>query len=215
MGYERSVIGILGLAVLLNCTQLVLASDSPPPPPEPVATLDTSGLLPNQRDLTFTTVAFLSDTTIEVIACPTVRRDGTCPSSVFRWEHGVLEHVAQVPKLETGAGTSSADGRRVLLDFNDRDVSKPQHLLDSMRAVWTLGMIYPEEVNREVVRVVDTTTRRSCFEWRRVFPMSPARRRSAAISPSGEFVAIKVENTLSVYRLDAVCRGPRVTRRAK
>ena len=30
---------------------------------------------------------------------------------------------------------------------------------------------------------------------------------------SGEFVAIKLENKLSVYRLPAVCEGPRATRR--
>lgn len=213
MRSELSILRILGLAVLLNCTQLALASDSPPP--QPVATLDTTGLLPNQRDLTFTTVAFLSDTMIEVIACPTGRRDATCPSSVFRWENGALEHVTRVPNLETRARTLSADGRRVLLDFNDRDVSRHQHLLDSMRAVWTFGMIYPEDVNREVVQVVDTTTRKSLFDWRGIFPMSFTRRRSAAISPSGEFVAIKVENTLSVYRLHSACRGLRVTRRTK
>lgn len=185
------------------------------PIPQPVATLDTGALLLNQRDLTFTTVAFSSDTAIEVVACPTVRRDATCPYSVFRWKNGVLERVAQVPKFDTADSTSSADGKRVLLDLNDRDVSKPQHLLDNIRAVWTFGMIYPEDNNREVVQVVDTVTRKSCFEWRRTFPMGGTRRRSAAISPSGEFVAIKVENTLSIYRLASECGGPRVTRRAK
>jgi hypothetical protein len=183
--------------------------------PQPVATLDTAELLPNQRDLTFTTVAFSSDMTIQVVACATVRRDGACPSSVFRWKHGVLEHVVQVPKLSTVDSTSSADGRRTLLDFNDRDVSGSQHLLDSIRAVTTFGMIYPEDVNREVVQVVDSATRKSCFEWRRTFPATLTRRRSAAISPSGEFVAIKVENTLSLYQVPSICSGPRVTRRAK
>jgi hypothetical protein len=213
MRYERSILRILGSVVLLSCAQLALASDHPLP--QPIATLDTSELLPNQRDLTFTTVAFSSDTTIEVIACPTGHRDATSPSSVFRWQNGILEHVAQAPKHETGARASAADGTRVLLDFNDRDVSRRERLLDNIRAVWTFGMIYPEEVNREVVQVVDTATRKSCFDWRRIFPMSLTRRRSAAISPSGEFVAIKVQNTLSVYRLDSACRGPIVTRRAK
>jgi hypothetical protein len=212
MRYERSILPTLGLVVLLNCTQLAFTSDAPLP--QPVATLDTSDLLPNQRDPTFTTVAFSSDTTIEVIACPTVHRDETCPASVFRWKNDVLEHVAQVPKLDTGGRSSSADGKRILLDFNDRAVSRPQHFFDDVRAVATFGMIYPEEVNREVVQVVDSGTRKSCFDWHRIFPMTAARRRSAAISPSGEFVAIKVENTLSVYRLPSVCGGPRVTRRA-
>src|SRR5439155_5711544 len=114
-----------------------------------------------------------------------------------------------------GDSTSSADGSRLLIDFNDRKVSKPQHLLDSMRAVWTFGMIYPEEVNREVVQVVDTATRKSCFDWRRTFPTTGVRRKSAAISPSGKFVVIEVENNLSSYRLPSVCEGTKVTRRAK
>src|SRR5882757_1925697 len=91
----------------------------------------------------------------------------------------------------------------------------PSIFLDDIRAVWTFGMIYPEDNNREVVQVVDTVTRKSCFDWRRTFPMGGPRRKSAAISPSGEFVAIKVENTLSIYRLPSECPGPRVTRRAK
>jgi len=202
------------LVLLLAVGNSAAAGKKEQPLPQPVATLDTTELLPNQRDLTFTTVAFSSDTTIEVIACPTVRRDTTCPSAVFRWDNAVLEHVAQMPKLDTGGRSSSADGKRILLDFNDRAVSRPQHLFDDVQAFTTFGMIYPEEVNREVVQVVDSATRKSCFDWHRIFPMTGSRRRSAAISPSGEFVAIKVENTLSVYRLPSVCGGPGVTRRA-
>jgi hypothetical protein len=212
MQYERSILRALGLVVLLNSTQPVHTSESPLP--QPVATLYTAEILPNQKDLTFTTVAFPSDTTIEVIACPTVRRDTTCPSAVFRWENPVLEHVAQMPGFDTAARSSSADGKRILLDFNDRDISVPHHLFDDLRAVITFGMIYPEEVNREVVQVVDSATRRSCFNWHRTFPMAGTRRRSAALSPSGEFVAIKVENSLSVFRLPSACGGPGLTRRA-
>jgi len=202
------------LVLLLAVGNSAAAGKKEQPLPQPVATLDTTELLPNQRDLTFTTVAFSSDTTIEVIACPTVRRDTTCPSAVFRWDNAVLEHVAQMPKLDTGGRSSSADGKRILLDFNDRAVSRPQHLFDDVRAVTTFGMIYPEEVNREVVQVVDSATRKSCFDWHRIFPMTGSRWRSAAISPSVELVAIKVENTLSEYRLPSVCGGPGVTRRA-
>ncbi len=211
MRYRRSNLWALGLVILLGCITLPLAAD--PRLPQPIATLDIAELLANRRDPTFTTVAFSSETTIEVIACPTVRRDMTCPSAVFRWENAILEHIAQTPKLDTSNRSSSADGKRILLDFNDRAVSRPQHLFDDVRAFYTFGMIYPEDVNHEIVHVVDSATRRSCFDWHRVFPMTYARWRSAAISPSGEFVAIKVENTLSVYRLPSVCVGPRVTRR--
>jgi hypothetical protein len=182
--------------------------------PQPVATLDTAEFLPNQTDLSFTTVAFSSDTTIEVVACRTFRRDrSSCPFSVFSWQNGVLEHTAQVPHFKTGDNASSTDGARVLLDYNNRKASKRQRILDDMRAVWTFGMIYPESVNREVVQVVDTTTRNLCFDWHQIFPMTGIRRRSAAISPAGEFVAIKVGNALSVYRLPKVCEGRKVIRK--
>jgi hypothetical protein len=101
---------------------------------------------------------------------------------------------------------SSADGRRLLFDFADRRVSPLQHAIDDMRAVTTLGMSGPEDVNRENVEVFDTDNGARCFEWQRSFPMSYSQTRSAAISPSGEFVAIVEGTTLSIYRLAAVCR---------
>jgi hypothetical protein len=100
----------------------------------------------------------------------------------------------------------------MFFDFNDRDVGKFQHLLVSIVTVVTLGMGGPEDVNREVVQVADTATRKTCFDWRRTFPPT-YRMRAAAMSPSGEFVAIKLGNKLSIYRLPAVCEGPRANRR--
>ncbi len=171
-GYARNILRTLALVVLLNCIPLTLAVD---PPPQQVATLDTAEFLPNQRDPCSTTIAFSSDTTIEVIACPTLRRDTTCPSAVFRWENAVLEHIVQTSKSDTGGRSSSADGKRILLDYNDRAVPRFQHLFDDVRAVTTFGMIYPEGVNREVIRVVDSATRKSCRNWHRVFPMTGTR----------------------------------------
>jgi hypothetical protein len=52
------------------------------------------------------------------------------------------------------------------------------------------------------------STRKSCFDWRRTFPMDWARGRFAPISPSGELVAVTVDNKLSIYRLPLVCEGP-------
>jgi hypothetical protein len=68
-------------------------------------------------------------------------------------------------------------------------------------------MVGPEDVNREDVRVFDTVTGKSCFDWHRSFPVTYSQVRSAAISPSGEFVAIASGNTLSIYRLPSVCRS--------
>jgi hypothetical protein len=206
---------ILGLVVLLNCTELALGSDSPLP--QPVAVVDD--MQPTSNDPGLTTIAFLSDTTIEVAACPTVRRDATCSFAFFRWENGVLRHSEEPVKVKTGGfvelveSEPSADGRRMFFDFNDKEVPKFQHALDCLRTIATLGMIADEDVNREIVQVVDTATRKTCFDWHRTFPSTYYRMRAAAMSPSGEFVAIKLENTLSIYRLPAVCEGPRATRR--
>jgi hypothetical protein len=215
MRYERCILRILGLVVLLNCTKLALTSDSPLP--QPVAVVDD--MQPTSDDPGLTTVVFLSDTTIEVAACPTVRRDTICSFAFFRWENGILGHSEEPVKVKTGGfvelveSAPSADGRRMFLDFNDKKVPKFQHALDCARTIATLGMIADEDVNREVVQVVDTATRKTCFNWRRTFPSTYYRMRSAAMSPSGEFVAIKLENKLSIYRLPPVCEGPRATRR--
>jgi hypothetical protein len=106
-----------------------------------------------------------------------------------------------------GDTKSSADGKRMLFDFTNRKVSGLQNVLESVRTITTLGMSGEEDVNREQVRVVDSVTGRLCFDWHRSFPLTYSQVRSAAISPSGEFVAIAAENTLSVYRLPAVCEG--------
>jgi hypothetical protein len=215
MRCERSILRILGLVVLLNCTELALTSDSPLP--QPVAVVDD--MQPTSNDPSLTTVAFLSDTTIEVAACPTVRRDATCSFAFFRWENGILKHSEEPVNVKTGGfvelveSTPSADGRRMFVDFNDKEVPKFQHVLDCIRTVATLGMSADEDVNREVVQVADTATRKTCFDWRRTFPSTYYRMRAAAMSPSGEFVAIKLGNELSIYRLPAVCEGPRATRR--
>jgi hypothetical protein len=211
MKYGRSILRTVELVVLFSSIRLAFAADRSVP--QPVASLNIAELRLNQKDPSLVTVAFSSDTTIEVVACTTVRRDTTCPSAIFRWDNALLEFVAREQTSDTSGRSSSADGKRMLVDFNDRAVSRRQHLFDEVRAFYTFGMIYPEEVNREVVRVVDSATRRSCFDWYRIFPMTGVRRRSAAILASGEFVAIYLENILSVYRLPSMCEGARVSRR--
>jgi hypothetical protein len=151
---------------------------------------------------------------------PTVRRDTTCSFAFFSWQNGVLKHSEGPIKAKVGgfvelvqSAAPSADGRRMFFDFNDNQVPKFQHVLNCIRTVTTLGMIAPEDVNREIVQVAVTATRKTCFDWRRTFPSTYDRMRAAAMSPSGEFVAIKLEDKLSIYRLPAVCEGPRATRR--
>ena len=98
MRYERCIARFLGLVVLLTCTELALASDSLLL--QPVAVVDD--VQPTSSDPGLTTVAFWSDTTIEVAACPTVRRDATCSFAFFRWEDGVLRRSEEPAKVKTG-----------------------------------------------------------------------------------------------------------------
>jgi hypothetical protein len=102
---------------------------------------------------------------------------------------------------------SSSDGRRILFDFATRKVPKLQHILESIQTISTLGMIGPEDVNGEEVRVMDTTNGKFCFAWHRGFPRMTWLVKSAAISPSGESVAIAAGDKLSIYRLPALCDG--------
>jgi hypothetical protein len=207
MRYERTL-RILGLIFLLNYPRLASASD--PSLPLPVATLDVSELL-SERDLT--AVAFSSDTSIAVRACSFPDRDTKCSLPVVRWENGSLKRISETAQVDLRSGRSSTDRSRMLFDSNERKVPRLQHPVESIQTITTLGMIGPEDVNREVVQVIDTATRKSCFEWSRSFPMTYSPTRSASISQSGEFVAIIVENKLSVYRLPTVCNGATTKRR--
>jgi len=101
-------------------------------------------------------------------------------------------------------GKSSSDGRRILFDFATRKVPKLQHILESIHTISTLGMTGPEDVNGEEVRVMDTGNGKLCFGWHRSFPSMNWLVHSAAISPSGESVAIAAGDKLSIYRLPAV-----------
>jgi hypothetical protein len=104
---------------------------------------------------------------------------------------------------------SSSDGKRLLIDFNIRPASALHRFGDGLRSVATLGMSGAEDVNREEVRVIETDTGGSCFSWHQSFSSTYTRARSAAISPSGDFVAIAAGGKLSIFRLPDVC-GPTV-----
>jgi hypothetical protein len=211
MEYKRRTLPILGLIVLLNCS--LFAATSNPPLTQPVATLELSQSLPEERgELTVTAVAFSSESSITVGICRTDVQGLKCSQYVVQWENGAFKHIAQTQEPARWGGRSSADGSRRLFDFSERKVPRLQHLLESLHTLTTLGMSGPEDSNREVVWVIDAVTRNSCFDWRRSFPMTWSRGRFATISPSGELVAITAESKLSIYRLPAVCEGPTKTR---
>ena len=100
---------------------------------------------------------------------------------------------------------SSTDGKRLLFDVTSHKASGLVGVLEGFRTITSFGMVGAEDVNREDVRVFDTVTGASCFDWHRTFPSTYSRVRSAAISPSGKLVAIAAGDTLSIYRLPEVC----------
>jgi hypothetical protein len=207
MEHKRGTLLILGLSVLLNCAPF--SSASTPPVPQPIATLDPSGSLPEEAGEPILSMgAFSSDNSIALWICRTADQGLKCSQYIVQWANGSFGPITQTQEPPRWGERLSADGSRRLFDFSEREVPRFQRLLESLRTITTLGMSGPEDSNREVVRVMDTVTRKSCFEWSRSFPMRWNRGRFAAISPSGEFVAITADNKLSIYRLPAVCEGP-------
>ena len=103
--------------------------------------------------------------------------------------------------------TWSVDGKRLLYDYKDRKVFQLRNAGEIIRMFVTLGMSGEEWPNREEVRVVDTSTGKSCLDSRRSFATANDVEfgRTAAISPSGEFVAIVTKRKLAIYRLPAAC----------
>jgi hypothetical protein len=127
--------------------------------------------------------------------------------SIIDLEGRVLLRMHPQKGCSSGDTSVSADGSRILFDYTDRKVSGFRHMFENIQTVTTLGMIGPEDVNREQVRVVDATTGKACFDWQRSFPMTFGLARSAAISPSGELVAIISKDKLLLFRLAASCGG--------
>lgn len=106
----------------------------------------------------------------------------------------------------------SDDGRRLLFDYTSRDVSPFRTFGQVALAVGTLGAGVADQLdNRQNVKVLDTVSGASCFEWHRQFAMGSELkfRKTAAISPSGELVAVAAEKNLFVYHLPAVCATSR------
>jgi hypothetical protein len=102
----------------------------------------------------------------------------------------------------------SADKKKVLSDTFSRTASAPVGWANIASATIALGVDWAP--TRERVQVVDTATGGSCFKLHRSFAEgSENGSHNAALSPSGEFLAVAVDGVLSVYRLPAVCGAKR------
>ena len=104
----------------------------------------------------------------------------------------------------------SADGNRVLFNCWSRKVSLLRNAGELAIAFTTLGMgVGDQQDNREEIRVIDATSGRVCFDLHRSFLIGtePAFFHNAAISPSGQFIAVAADGLLSLYRTSTACRG--------
>lgn len=100
----------------------------------------------------------------------------------------------------------NATGTRVLYDHYIRTVPTLQSFGEIALAVLTLGVgVADEKDNGEAVRVVDTTTGKTCFDWKDPKHVANVGFYHADISPAGKLVALVTRGELFVYRLPDVC----------
>jgi hypothetical protein len=100
----------------------------------------------------------------------------------------------------------SDDGKRVLSDTFSRTAFAPVGWANIAYATVALASGADWAPTRERVQVMDTVSGASCFDLHRSFMEgSENGSHNAAISSSGEFLAVAGGGVLSVYRLPAVC----------
>lgn len=100
----------------------------------------------------------------------------------------------------------NSDGTKVLYDNSTRTVPFIQSVGEIILAVVTMGVgVADEQSNGEAIRVIDTTTGGTCFDWKD--PKHPVDwgLYHAALSPSGKRMALVTRGELFVYRLPDVC----------
>lgn len=94
----------------------------------------------------------------------------------------------------------------MLYDQYTRHVSVFQRFGEYAVAIASLGLgVADENSNGELVRVVDTTNGKICFEWHATKDMAEVGHYHADIAPSGQLVATLTQTTLAVYQLPTAC----------
>jgi hypothetical protein len=131
-----------------------------------------------------------------------------CYPVVTDFEGRELQKLPRVKRFAGYQAIASADSRRLLFDQKSREVSQLRIAGEAAFEIALLGNagLDPQD-NHQEVRVADTVTGATCFDWLRSFPMGAGLHfvNASSLSPSGEFVAIAAGKTLSIYRLPAVC----------
>ena len=99
-----------------------------------------------------------------------------------------------------------------MFDNHTRRISALQEIYEDLVDLASFGLAPSPESTGETIRVVDATTGGICFELDgSAFPMSG---RHADLSPSGRFVVVVMDDTLSIYRLPNSCAPRRSARSA-
>jgi hypothetical protein len=126
---------------------------------------------------------------------------------VIRDFNGMALRTLKKPGRALGEKTKqSADGSRLLFDSFTRRVGPVQTITDDAIVLPTMGMSSDGDTpNGEMVRVIDTTSGKRCFQWYGVDRLLPPFADHADVNPSGRLVAIMTQGTLAVFELPDIC----------
>jgi hypothetical protein len=131
-------------------------------------------------------------------------------------------HGRELVRLRNPGGDSkfderlgwSADGSRLLYGRYTRKSSAFSRIGDDA-AFWASapallaggsGIPFPYDRNQELVRVFDTASGKTCFDWKGLKnDIDKVRQYHADISPDGKRVAVLTPGTLAVYAMPARC----------
>jgi hypothetical protein len=145
------------------------------------------------------------------------------PTVIFLDEDRILFDPAGNPEVRKFDGTilkvlkkpgsalgwrirQSEDGNYVLYDSFVRSVGLWQGIAEKALVLPTMGMSADGQVpNGEVVRVIDTRSGNTCFDWREKENLLPPFVDHADIAPSGRMVAAVTQRTLNVFALTEGC----------
>ena len=131
---------------------------------------------------------------------------GTCGHAYIVQWNGKRLLKLNSPNGSPQQTRTNESGTRLFFDYSTRHVSPLQSAAELAQTVASLGVGAPDQFsNGEAVRVVESKTGLTCFDWQTRLSRTEAFFSHAALSPSGQLVAIARGATLSFYRLPEQC----------
>jgi len=126
---------------------------------------------------------------------------------VIRDFNGVALRTLKKPGRALGERTKqSADGSRLLFDSFTRRLGPVQTITEDAIVLPTMGMSTDGDTpNGEMVRVIDTTSGKQCFQWYGLDRLLPPFADHADVNPSGRLVAVMTQGTLAIFELPDIC----------